>query len=74
MYWRTAVFFVLAFSARGASASAPGYAGMAACAKCHAEIHRQWTHSRHSKMVQPAPRVSVKGDFNAGSGRLRDLT
>ncbi|HVO96599.1 MAG TPA: ammonia-forming cytochrome c nitrite reductase subunit c552 [Bryobacteraceae bacterium] len=71
----TAGFFLLAGAmARGATATAPGYAGMAACAKCHAEIHRQWTHSRHSKMVQPATKESVKGDFKAASVRLRDLT
>lgn len=47
---------------------------MASCAKCHAAIYHQWTHSRHSKMVQPATRESVKGDFTVGSVRLRNLT
>ncbi|HEV1287396.1 MAG TPA: hypothetical protein VNU44_18895, partial [Bryobacteraceae bacterium] len=51
MMWRTALFLPLA--ALGVAGS-PDYLGMAACAKCHAEIHSQWTHSRHSKMVQPA--------------------
>jgi hypothetical protein len=44
---------------------------MASCAKCHAEIHSQWTHSRHSKMVQPATRESVQGDFKLARVKLR---
>jgi predicted CXXCH cytochrome family protein len=66
MIWRTALFLLLAFDAQAAS-----YVGMAACAKCHAEIHRQWTHSRHSKMVQPATRESVQGDFKLPRVKLR---
>jgi Tetratricopeptide repeat/Cytochrome c554 and c-prime len=57
-----------------AAATAPAYVGMAACAKCHAEIHRQWTHSRHSKMVQPATKESVQGDFKLSRVKLRDAT
>ncbi|MCU1237407.1 MAG: Tetratricopeptide 4, partial [Candidatus Solibacter sp.] len=53
--------FAFAFSALAAGNA--GYVGAAACAKCHAEIHRKWTGSRHSKMVQPATKESVKGDF-----------
>ena len=56
------------------AASAPTYVGMAACAKCHIEIHSQWTHSRHSKMVQPATRESVQGDFKLARVKLRDST
>lgn len=40
-----------------------GYLGAAACAKCHAEISRQWEHSLHGRMMQPAGRNSVEGDF-----------
>jgi hypothetical protein len=47
------------------------YVGAAACAKCHAEIHRKWTGSRHSKMVQPATKAGVKGDFTLGKLVLR---
>ena len=47
---------------------------MAACAKCHIEIHSQWTHSRHSKMVQPATTESVQGDFKLARVKLRDST
>jgi hypothetical protein len=50
------------------------YVGMASCAKCHAEIHSQWTHSRHSKMVQPATRESVQGDFKLAQVKLRGAT
>ena len=53
-----------------ASAGA-GYTGAAACAKCHAEIHAKWSQSRHSKMVQPATKTSVKGDFTRGKLQLR---
>jgi len=70
MIWR---FLLIALAARAAT-TAPAYVGMAACAKCHAEIHRQWTHSRHSKMVQPATRESVQGDFKLGRVKLRDST
>jgi hypothetical protein len=68
MIWR---FLLIALAARAAT-TAPAYVGMAACAKCHAEIHRQWTHSRHSKMVQPATRESVQGDFKLARVKLRD--
>jgi predicted CXXCH cytochrome family protein len=68
MIWRTALLSLLAFDAQAAS-----YVGMAACAKCHAEIHRQWTHSRHSKMVQPATRESVQGDFKLPLVKLRGV-
>src|SRR3984957_7258747 len=47
---------------------------MAVCAKCHAEIHNQWTHSRHSKMVQPATKESVQGDFKLTQVKLRGAT
>ena len=53
------------------SAHAAAYTGAAACAKCHAEIHARWSQSRHSKMVQPATRSSVKGDFTRGKLSLR---
>src|SRR6516164_6340904 len=48
------------------------YVGAAACTKCHAEIHRRWAGSRHSKMVQPATKEGVKGDFSVGELQLRD--
>jgi len=38
--------------------------GADACKSCHLEIHAKWDTSRHSKMVQPATRNVVKGDFN----------
>ena len=52
-------------------AQAAVYTGAAACAKCHAEIHAKWSQSRHSKMVQPATKTSVKGDFTLGKLQLR---
>ena len=53
------------------AAAGPSYVGAAACAKCHAEIHSEWSHSRHSKMVQPATTASVQGDFSRGAVQLR---
>jgi predicted CXXCH cytochrome family protein len=58
-------------SARAAGTA--GYAGAAVCAKCHAEVHRQWSQSRHSKMVQPATAAAVQGDFARGRIELRGL-
>src|SRR5215831_8351921 len=46
------------------------YAGATACAKCHAAAHQAWTQSRHSKMVQPATKSAVQGDFTRGELRL----
>ncbi|HTS66011.1 MAG TPA: multiheme c-type cytochrome [Candidatus Acidoferrales bacterium] len=46
------------------------YAGAAVCAKCHAAIHQTWTQSRHSKMVQPATKAAVQGDFTRAQVRL----
>ncbi|MGA3186565.1 MAG: HEAT repeat domain-containing protein [Bryobacteraceae bacterium] len=71
MIWRSALFLLLTTVAASA-ATTPAYVGMAACAKCHVEIHRQWTHSRHSKMVQPATKESVQGDFKLARVKLRD--
>jgi predicted CXXCH cytochrome family protein len=68
--WRTALFLTLA----ALGAAGPDYVGMASCAKCHAEIHSQWTHSRHSKMVQPATKESVQGDFKLALVKLRGAT
>jgi hypothetical protein len=70
MAWRAALFFLADAAAR--AAAGPTYVGEAACAKCHAEIHTQWSHSRHSKMVQPATVASVQGDFKRGTVKLRD--
>jgi tetratricopeptide (TPR) repeat protein len=65
------LLLLLAPIAASAAANGPAYVGMAACSKCHAEIHRQWTHSRHSKMVQPATKESVQGDFKRAQVKLR---
>ncbi len=45
--------------------------GNAECVVCHEAAHESWTASRHSKMVQPASPQGVRGDFSAGSLRLR---
>jgi predicted CXXCH cytochrome family protein len=44
----------------------------AGCETCHAGIHKLWSQSRHSKMVQPATKTSVQGDFTRGRIMLRD--
>jgi tetratricopeptide (TPR) repeat protein len=51
-----------------------GYAGAAACAKCHAAIHQAWSASRHATMLQPATKGSVTGDFAVGKVVLRGST
>jgi predicted CXXCH cytochrome family protein len=53
------------------AAGAAFYAGAASCVECHAAIHQTWTQSRHSKMVQPATRTAVQGDFSKPQIRLR---
>jgi tetratricopeptide (TPR) repeat protein len=50
------------------------YVGASACAKCHAEISRQWERSLHGKMMQPAKPSSVEGDFSQGEIVLRGST
>jgi predicted CXXCH cytochrome family protein len=50
------------------------HVGAAACGKCHPGPHQTWSQSRHSKMVQPATRSSVQGDFSRGEITLRDQT
>jgi hypothetical protein len=72
MLSRRALFLFLATAAARAATNGPTYVGMEACAKCHAAIHAEWTHSRHSKMVQPATVSSVQGNFKAGRVKLRD--
>ena len=42
------------------------YVGSQTCARCHTEVHRQWAESLHSRMMQPATDLSVKGDFSFG--------
>jgi len=64
-------WLVLAGAATCSAAATPGYTGAAACAKCHGAIEHTWAGSRHSKMVQPATRSSVRGDFARGSVVLR---
>src|ERR1051325_10636344 len=60
---------LLAFSA--AAAPAATYVGAATCGKCHADLYRKWSDSRHNKMIQPANATSVKGDFSRGEIKLR---
>lgn len=47
----------------------PGdYAGPQSCADCHKRNHGQWSKHSHRWMNAPANRVTVKGDFVAGTG------
>lgn len=59
-----ALVCLLAASAWAEAAGGATYVGAAVCAKCHADEHRQWSGSRHSKMVQPATGAAVQGDFS----------
>ena len=47
------------------------YTGAASCAPCHADVEKHWAGARHSKMVQPATKSSVRGDFTRGKITLR---
>jgi Tetratricopeptide repeat/HEAT repeats/Cytochrome c554 and c-prime len=69
---RRMALIVLAAAIMAPAGATPSYVGAAACAKCHAEVYRKWSESRHSKMVQPANPQGVKGDFSRGHVRLRD--
>jgi hypothetical protein len=71
---RGVLFWLLAAAGPVCAAGGPTYVGAAACAKCHAEVHRKWTSSRHSKMVQPATDSAVKGDFTRRQLTLRGGT
>jgi predicted CXXCH cytochrome family protein len=51
-----------------------GYAGANACARCHAGIHHDWLGSSHARMMQPATKQSVKGEFARGKVVLRGTT
>jgi hypothetical protein len=68
----TLVLFTVALPLHGQSDQ--GYVGAEACAKCHAGINHEWAESRHSKMMQPATKQSVKGDFSQGKVILRGWT
>jgi tetratricopeptide (TPR) repeat protein len=46
--------------------SGGGYIGAAACAKCHASISHEWSGSLHRRMLQPATKSAIEGDFTAG--------
>ena len=63
-------FLLLFASATHAFASGSEYAGNAACARCHSATHQTYLQSRHSKMVQPATKTAVQGDFTRGQIRL----
>src|SRR5437667_7953704 len=65
--WICGVFLVICPAAALSTAST--YVGVAVCAKCHDTSH--WSQSRHSKMVQPATRQGVLGDFSRSRIQLR---
>src|ERR1700693_2867009 len=68
---RRTALIVLAAGIVAPASAAPSYVGAVACAKCHAEVYRKWSESRHSKMVQPATPQGVKGDFGQSQVLLR---
>src|SRR5471030_2400446 len=82
-FWLTLLgsSLVLAWSARiplhgttAALQTAPQGAtmvGARVCASCHKDVHNTWTSGRHSKMIQPATRASVEGDFSRTRLTLR---
>ncbi len=68
------VWALLLFSTYFCWAADATYTGAASCAPCHSEIQKHWAGSRHSMMVQPATKVSVRGDFTLGKITLRGET
>jgi predicted CXXCH cytochrome family protein len=50
---------------------AASYVGAARCGSCHAAMHARWKAGRHSRMLQPATALSVRGDFDVGTVTLR---
>lgn len=66
------VLFVLAAPGSLRGQEVPRYVGPDVCTKCHASVHQQWGESLHSKILQPATRSSVLGDFGAGKIALHD--
>lgn len=60
---RLGPLFLLTFLPPISGQAVSGYAGAEVCAKCHAAIAREWSESRHSKMMRAATKASVQGDF-----------
>ena len=60
---RLGPFFLLTFLQPISGQAISGYAGAEVCAKCHAAIAREWSDSRHNKMMRAATKLSVEGDF-----------
>jgi tetratricopeptide (TPR) repeat protein len=48
--------------------------GADACAKCHANSHKEWAQSLHSKMMQPATEARVEGNFATAQVALHGST
>jgi predicted CXXCH cytochrome family protein len=65
---------LLLLSAAFCCAAEATYTGAASCAPCHAAVQKHWAGSRHSMMVQPATKLSVRGDFTADKITLRGQT
>jgi predicted CXXCH cytochrome family protein len=64
---------LLGFAVPPNGQAAEGFTGADACTECHAAIHRDWSESRHSRMMQPAGRASVQGNFQQGRLTLHGL-
>jgi predicted CXXCH cytochrome family protein len=68
------VFLLLAVALPVRGQSNQGYVGAQVCANCHADIHRQWADSLHSKIVQPVTEAGVEGNFAQEKVSLRGST
>lgn len=60
---RLGPLFLLTFLQPISGQAVSGYRGAEVCAKCHGTIAREWSESRHNKMMRAATRASVQGDF-----------
>jgi predicted CXXCH cytochrome family protein len=71
MATREGVLVAMVFAARAWAAAGPSYVGAQSCRPCHAAEFAIWSGSRHSKMVQPATTLSVRGNFSLTRVTLR---
>src|ERR1700733_7531366 len=71
--WSVSALLLLAIPPLWAQSN-DNYAGAETCTKCHAGVQHEAAASRHSKMMQPATRQAVEGDFSIGKVAFRGST
>ncbi|WP_321779064.1 multiheme c-type cytochrome [Sulfurimonas sp.] len=61
------IFFVISLFYLSILYASPKYIGDKSCAKCHADIYKQWKGSHHDLSMQVANEKTVLGNFNNAS-------